>query len=282
MSKYLWGFLLVMITFWSCKSQMAIKPVKDSSNLTDTNYVYPLYEVTSNLEVTKADSSDLANYWREVVANYMHDDTIKHLSDKELIKLFSINYDDKLRINSGSVFYAPDKKFKILTITGESCGAYCNSFWNSKIITVKGKRTKEFDIRQVQQIFRLPDGKYLVLEVSGSRPASVYTVSTNSATIIGFEKDSIYRYPFEYTYPIYDNYKDSLKLTFSQEHYLFTEQYLKYDPKTKKLSYQYANNFSICCEIDSSYLFKGEFQYEKGEFKLLYEKKQTYVEPEQK
>lgn len=206
-------------------------------------------------------------------------------SNSKIGKLIFEAFGGKGGLLISGIHQSPDKYFKILTLNGESCGAYCNSFWESEIIFSNGIKINADSFTEIENIYLMPDGKYLVLQQEYSRPASVFTVSTSSAILLGFENNKINYFPFKYNYPKYNeisndsNYNPSGKLSLHQEHFINKEQWLKYDVQSKKLRYQYGTDLNYCCNIDSAYIYTGEFEYINGKFKHLKETKE-YIKTE--
>ncbi|WP_405225629.1 hypothetical protein [Dokdonia sp. Asnod1-B02] len=274
--------LLAIILLLGCKNQEG-KSEKfthtkaDSVKIKNTGFVdYPIEGVGSNAQLVHKDSLDLDLFWRKTAFSML--DTINMNLPNSKIKNLLFNSDDgKGILNTGGVYYAPDGLFKILVVGGELCGAYCTPFWKSELVFSNGKRIGNLDFRNIEHIYSMPDGNYLIVDKSFDRPASFYSVTTTSATLASFKEEEINYHTFNFTHPKYNEIKNntpSKKLSFSQEHFIDVEQYLTYNEDTKKLTYSYGTDFSYCCQIDSAYVFKGEFEYGNGGFTLLHEKKE--------
>ncbi|MEP5256098.1 MAG: hypothetical protein ABJQ39_13635 [Winogradskyella arenosi] len=251
---------------------------EDKNHKTDLFTDYPFKAIHSNINLSYQDSLELLQLWRKDAFTVL--DTINTaLSNLELQQLLSASTDGIKGISVGRVYASPDHKFKIFVGRGESCGAYCNPYWISKIVRTKGSPLYNLQFKDVETIALMPDGKYLVLESSFGRPASVYSETTKSATLIAFEGSDIDYQRFNYKYSKYgDIQSDSLynptgKLVLSQEHFITNKQDLTYHPKSQRLTYQYATDFSYCCQIDSVYAYKGAFEYKNGTFIHIKEQK---------
>jgi hypothetical protein len=252
----------------------------DSFKIKNTGFVeYPIEEIGSNSQLAYKDSLALLLFWRKTAFSML--DTINsNISNSKIETLFYDYYDGRSGLNGGGVYSSPDGLFKILVVRGESCGAYCNPFWESQLILSNRKKINNLSFKNIEKIYSIPDGKYLIIEESFGRPASVFTETTKSATLLSFKEGEINYHPFNFSYPKYNKikndkiYNPSGKLSFSQEHFIDAEQYLTYNKETKRLKYSYGTDFSYCCQIDSAYVFKGVLEYKNGGFTLLNEKKE--------
>lgn len=240
---------------------------------------YPLEKILSNFKLTEKDSLNLVTFWRKTAFNFI--DTLNgDLSNAKIREYLYDAFDGKGGLTKGSIYQSPDQYFKILIIEGESCGAYCNPFWESEIILSNGTTISADSFTEIENIYLMTDGKYLVIQQEYSRPASVFTFSTSSAILLGFEDNKIAYYPFKYNYSKYKDisndstYNPSGKLSLNQEHFINKEQWLKYDMKSKELRYQYGTDLNYCCNIDSAYLYTGKFKYINGEFRHTKETKE--------
>ncbi|RCW93499.1 hypothetical protein [Winogradskyella arenosi] len=282
--------VLILSLCFSCKKQpkseiQNLNPTPNSSQKDGKNHKtnlltnYPFKAIHSNIKPSYQDSLELLQLWRKDAFTVL--DTVNTaLSNLELQQLLLASTDGIKGISVGRVYASPDHKFKIFGGRGASCGAYCNPYWISKIVRAKGSPLYNLHFKDVETIALMPDGKYLVLESSFGRPASVYSETTKSATLIAFEGSDINYQRFNYKYPKYgDIQSDSLynptgKLVLSQEHFITNKPDLTYHPKSQRLTYQYATDFSYCCQIDSVYAYKGAFEYKNGTFIHVKEQKQ--------
>jgi hypothetical protein len=282
------AFIILALCF-SCKDEnkskieessvFEIHSNEDSLNSRNNEFVdYPINEIHSNFKTSYKDSLDLLRFWRKSAFSTL--DTIDaDFSNLKIKKLLSDYSDGDKGITVGRIYTSPDNLFKIVVGRGESCGAYCNPYWVSEIVFANGQIINDLNFKDIENIYLMPDGKYLIKEKSFGRPAAVYSETTTSATLISFESNKINYHRFDYNYPKYNEiqndsiYNPSGKLSLSQEHFIETAQYLTFNNSSKKLSYGYATDFSYCCQIDSVYAYTGEFEYKNGEFVHLTEQK---------
>ncbi|OYU83685.1 MAG: hypothetical protein CFE24_10175 [Flavobacterium sp. BFFFF2] len=208
------------------------------------------------------DSLLLVKYRNEVIRSQVSaEDSL--MTNKEI----EANWGNS-RLDQGEMKYAPDGSFKISTFVFESCGAYCNSEWYSWIhFKVNGKeRVKKADFYTVDTIYQLPEKRYLVVGSHGHRPAGVLTVQCVTPQLISFLGDSLTVHPIEY------KTQKTGKRSFAccQENGVDIEQepYVKYDAKTERLRYQYANNYAYSHNIDVDTIRQGQFVYSRGYFIL--------------
>ncbi|WP_179375551.1 hypothetical protein [Winogradskyella wichelsiae] len=282
--RYNWKIqiaFIILALFFSCKDQKESKNKELSvyeKSLNEAFIDYPFEEIHSNYKTSHKDSLDLLLFWRKTAFSTL--DTINtDFSNLKIKRLLSDYFDGDKGISAGRVYASPDSLFKVFVGRGESCGAYCNPYWVSEIVFANGQIINNLGFTDIENIYLMPDGKYLIKEKSFGRPAAVYSETTKSAILISFEGNKINYHQFDYKYPKYNeiqndsNFNPSRKLSLSQEHFIKTEQYLNYNNNSNKLSYSYATDFSYCCQIDSVYAYKGEFEYKNGEFIHLKEQK---------
>ena len=281
-------FILLTLVF-GCKDQHPSKiketfvfethSNEDFVKIKNSEFVdYPFDEIHSNFKTSHKDSLDLLRFWRKSAFSTL--DTINaDFSNLKIKKLLSDYSDGDKGISVARIYASPDNLFKIVVGRGESCGAYCNPYWVSQIVLANGHIIEKLGFKDLEHIYLMPDGKYLIKEKSFGRPAAVYSEKTKSATLISFKDNKINYHKIDYNYPKYNEilndsiYNPSGKLSLSQESFIETKHYLTYNKKSKKLSYSYATDFSFCCQIDSIYAYKGEFEYKNGEFIHLTEHK---------
>ena len=212
--------------------------------------------------ISMADSLLLVKYRTEVIRSQVSaEDSL--MSNEEI----EANWGNT-RLDQGEMKYAPDGSFKISTFVLESCGAYCNSEWYSWIhFKIKGKeQVKKADFYTVDSIYQLPEHRYLVVGSHGHRPAGVLTVQCITPQLISFTGDSLTVHPIEY------KTQKTAKRTFEicQENDVSTEQapFVKYDAKTQRLRYQYANNYAYSHDLDVDTIRHGQFVFSRGYFIL--------------
>ncbi|NRR91542.1 hypothetical protein HSX10_08190 [Winogradskyella undariae] len=257
--------------------------IKDSLEIKKGEFTdYPLEEIHSNYIMSHKDSLDLLLFWRKTAFSTLETEN-SNLSNSKIKSLLTNHFDGDRSILVASVYTSPDNLFKIFVGRGESCGAYCNPYWVSQIVLENGQIIEKLEFKDLEHIYLMPDGKYLIKEKSFGRPASVYSEKTKSATLISFKDNEINYHQIDYNYPKYNEilndsiYNPSGKLSLSQESFIETKHYLTYNKKSKTLSYSYATDFSFCCQVDSIYAYKGEFKYKNGQFIHLTEQKK-YIE----
>ena len=210
----------------------------------------------------QTDSVQLEAYTNAIKYSFFED--YDSLTPWEVDSLF---YEENQNILAQEVHYAPDSSFKIFTIEVEGCGAYCNSTWYSWLhYNLLGtEQSMEVNLSAIEAIHVLPDNKYLVIDRSWGRPASVLTVSCLGARLLSFSGDSLNFHPIAY--------RNQAQLDFCQENgtELDIGPYLTYDPATATLSYGYGNNFLYSQGIDIDTIRQGHFQYIAGNFVLQQE-----------
>jgi len=209
------------------------------------------------INISNTDSLILENYKFEIKKGYIEGSD--GMTKDEVDSIFSelpANFADS------KVAYSPDKSFKIFTIEVEECGAYCNSEWYSWIhFNLNSNETVvKVEFKTIDTIFKLPDNKYLIIDKSWDRPASVMTESCINANVISFSSNSLIIHPIKYQLSEY--------FGFCQENGVETETapYIKYNEDKKKLFYYYGNNYGYPNGPDIDTIRQGYFKYIKGQF----------------
>lgn len=88
---------------------------------------------------------------------------------------------DNTSVYEGKMYYAPDSRFKILTLEGEGCGAYCNTIYYSYIYYMHNGNLVEhpINVSSVTDIIKIKATEdtleYLIFDTSPARPRSVET-----------------------------------------------------------------------------------------------------------
>lgn len=237
----------------------------------------PLYFSVCFAEEPKpeSDSAILARHIREMkienaIEEFSDHSFNSHLSEEQLDSILKEN---GITIRGGKVFYAPDSSFKIFVVYGESCGAYCNPYnkswlhFNDSSHYVLNNAGFEGEL----EIVYLEDGKYLVIETGWARPASVYSIEYGVAKVVSLSGHNMIP-----AFVHKDELDDEYAMSHDQENFIESERYMRYDPKKQRLNYQYANDLSYCCGVDSAFVYKGYYQYEKGKF-IQKDEKKTYI-----
>jgi hypothetical protein len=210
----------------------------------------------------KADQDIIDNYIRKLNKELVYND-INYKDKNKQDVIDSLIEASRSKYNEGYVTYAPDNKFKVFVIKGEDCGAHCNCIYRA-YIHIKESKTKQAltdDFLLVDAIFKLNDGKYLILQKSSSCGGNVQ-YDYEQATIISIKDGKIIYHPFNYKNPIdgtnSNESKEDGSLSLFQ---LMTDTndntVLKFNPKTKLLAYKYRNEACI---------YSGYFKYEQGLF----------------
>ena len=215
--------------------------------------------IQTGVRLNKADSDSL------ILEKYKYELEKENLEDIDSVsneQLDSIFYERRMGFPASGVVYSPDNFFKIFTIELESCGAYCNSEWHSWMhFNLKGKeKIIKVNFAKIDSIYKLPDNKYLIVEKSWGRPASVYSVLCLGAQLISFSADSVIIHTIKY------NHHDSFG--FCQENGVQSEKepYINYNSDKKLLTYYYGKNYAYSNEIDTDTIREGQFRYIRGQF----------------
>jgi hypothetical protein len=250
-------FLFTVILSVGCR-------VKDYSPTHSTQPYDTLKINKSTLVNANLDSLLLEKYFYEIKKSYVPD---ADSMPPEVVD--SIFHDNRLNIIDGKITYSPDSSFKIFVVETESCGAYCNSEWYSWIHFNLNKSetiiNADFDnsdnnFTTIENIYTLPDNKYLIIQRSYGRPASVLTVSCIQTKLISFSEDSMIIHPIKYG-------KEN-SFGFCQENLvdLGDKPYIIYDDEKKILVYHYGNNYAYPNGYDVDSIRLGQFKYYNGQF----------------
>jgi hypothetical protein len=177
-------------------------------------------------------------------------------------------------IYDGKVYYSSDTFFKIFVIEGEGCGANCGTFWVSylHLKNASGRIFPDLDIKPISEIVIMPDGKYLIFQETSERCGPTYC-STQTATLISFDHDSLITHPWYYKDPRYENTDEpepKESFTIWQEGFIDEPIEMYYDKKSKRLTYRYSILDPNLEEAEEGFykamLYEGYFVYEKGAF----------------
>lgn len=213
-----------------------------------------------------SDSILLKKYENQIIGSYIDVDEPELLSEEKLNELL---WENRTGIAESKVTYAPDNSFKIFTLEVHGCGAYCNPSYYSWIhYNLKEKEIiRKIDFETIDTIYKLPDNKYLIIDSSWARPASVMTVGCVGANLISFSSDSLVMHSFQY--PEKYRYNEGA-FGFCQENGVEDEEtpYVNYDKDKKTLNYKYGNNYAYSYGVDIDTIRTGYFKYKEGEFIL--------------
>jgi hypothetical protein len=165
----------------------------------------------------------------------------KVYTDEVIDSILSIN---RMGFGGGKVHYAPDSAFKIYIIDGNGGGPYGNEIYESYLHLKNGKRLDlDDDFGPVTGIYKTGPFTYLVIQHYWSRSASSHSEAYYTLTQLSVEKDSIQYHAIICTdkWPIYYSYNNDKNFTiYTYHNYENAENtYMRYDPKTNKLSYSF-------------------------------------------
>lgn len=209
------------------------------------------------------DSTILSNYSYDLIRYYEEDSTATKV---QLDSLWQLEYAQKTGFANSAVWYAPDKKFKIFVIELEGCGAYCNSEWYSWIHYLNGKKEviRKAGFHVIDTIVKLAKNEYLIIDQYSARPASVMTVSCQSARWFRLS-DTLVEKKIQYRGLDYFSYCQQNEVMLENE----SPPYVKYEKGF--LKYYYGNNYAYSHDKDIDTIRQGQFKYRKGQFVLTHE-----------
>lgn len=213
--------------------------------------------------LSAADAVILKKYKYDLIRNYEEDTSA---TEAQLDSLWSEEAHYKLRFVNSEVRYAPDRKFKIFTIEAESCGGYCNSEWFSWIHYLDGQKetVKEANFKSIDTIVKLRKNQYLIIDKYHARPASVLTVSCQSARWFTLS-DTLVEHKINYRGQDHFDYCQQFGVALENE----MPPYVRYEKGL--LKYYYGNNYGYSHDRDIDTIRKGQFKYHKGKFALEHE-----------
>lgn len=258
----LWQFALLFIfwvpAYWQCKT----------------------VQVTEQSEPIDTDLTEYHDYYLEVMRSYCVESDTFFPSEEYMDSLLRI---ENTSIFKGGLFWAPDSAFKIMVVEGEGCGAYCNPFWESRLITATGLQVNTLNFTQIDTIHQVSHDAYLVIQSHFGRPAGFFTVTGKSAIMLRLNKDSVNQIPIPYNHPKWGSNMDESyetgRFSFDQEHFLDYPLDLSYDGKYRTIRFKYATDFEYCCGIDSAWSYEGEFKFKSDTFRLWTHIRSLYDRP---
>jgi hypothetical protein len=163
----------------------------------------------------------------------------------------------------GTVHYAPDSAFKIYIIARKDGSAYDNSIYHSYLHFKNGKRLDLGDyLEPVTGIYKTGPFSYFAIQHVYTRSGVIQSIETYTLTQFSVDKDSIQYMSIKCPdkQPLYysDNFAISTLYSFAND----GDSYMRYDPKTKRLSYRFIVGHE---EAESYYqqllpLFKNDTQ----------------------
>lgn len=214
--------------------------------------------IEGKIDYNKTDDNILSQYVRLTKELYINAQKISELSNQEIDSIMDEQNGLSIKVFGEDITYSPDSVLKFFTITEEGCGAYCN---DDQTTWIHYKTNKDkIVIRRVgighpKNIFKIENGKYLIIGISSGRPASVLTVYCNGAYLIALNDKSI---------------KIQNVFSFCQENGVFLdneqEPYIKYNEMEKKLYYLFGNNYAYSQGINVDTIRQGTFNYTNGKF----------------
>jgi len=181
----------------------------------------------------------------------------------------SVLHEYRTSYDDGHVTYAPDKKFKIFVLEGESCGAHCSNFYSAFIhLNNTISAIYKIDFLPVTHVYKLKDNKYLVLQKAVIGGGNIFD-NCMQATLIAVKGNTVMRYPIRYP-KAKDTKSGSLYLWQSNR---FDESSsntpdLTFNQKTKKLTYKFirAEDSVVSDNSVNVYAYSGYFSYKNGAF----------------
>lgn len=136
--------------------------------------------VAQDFEITTYLKSNYGNISDSIIAEQVLDSMIQRNGEFGSLNLYFCK-----------VYHAPDSNFVIFQIEGESCGAYCNPFFevyyglfNSKIEQYEFYENEISLAYQIEKIIKIADANYLVLGTGYGRSRSVESVWGENATLL--------------------------------------------------------------------------------------------------
>jgi hypothetical protein len=215
--------LLLLILFFTCHSYGQQLSTEDSLQILQ-------YEKQLNLnlvhEILSAEEAD------EILGT-------DKVNTAEIID--SILHENRMGYGGGTVHYAPDSAFKIYIIEGNGGGAYGNSMYESFLHFKNGKHLDlEDDFDPVTGIYKTGPATYIVIQHYFSRSAAVHTEEYYTLTQFSVDKESIQYMSIKCTdkWPL--DYSDNNFTIYTLNFYANSgETYMRYDPKTKRLTYRF-------------------------------------------
>lgn len=177
---------------------------------------------------------------------------------------------------SGEFFYSPDHYFKILVLSGEGCGAYCNPMYESIVFFRKDGKLfhQSLHYTPVTKIYLLNNSavnrEYLILAETWCRPRGIesgeeksfyHFLLTDSLIEVPLQYASATNYYHKNCFSVYTGVMCSDYLMNKKINSDFPQ--LTYDEKKKTINYDYYEYYD---GIDSCFERRGVFKYVKGNF----------------
>jgi hypothetical protein len=200
-------------------------------------------------QLSTEDSLQIGQYAKQLNLHMVHDILGENEADEipgadstytdEIID--SILRENRVGFGGGTVHYAPNSAFKIYIIEGSSGGAYGNSVYESFLHFKNGNHLDlEDDFDPVRGIYKTGPSTYIVIQNYGYRSAAVHTEEYYTLTQFSIDNDAIQYLSIKGTdkWPLFDIDKDFTIFTINF-YANAGKTYMRYDPKTKRLSYRF-------------------------------------------
>lgn len=192
-------------------------------------------------QLSEEDSMQILQYAkqlnRQLVKETSEEDTTAYTD--EIIDSILSSY--RMGFGGGKVHYAPDSAFKIYIINGSGGGAYGNEIYESYLHFKNGKCLQlDDDFDPVTGIYKTGAFTYIAIQHYWSRSASWHSEVYYTLTQFSVEKDSIQYHTIQCTnkWPLDHSYNDKDLTIYTYQNYENAENtYMRYNPKTNKLSY---------------------------------------------
>jgi hypothetical protein len=204
-------------------------------------------------------------------------------SDSVLVKYYldslnkSIEPGDQTSYSQGKFYYSPENYFKVLVISGQSCGMYCNPEYFSRVFYEKANRLiiAPVYLSNIESIYELenknPHSKeFLLIDETWCRPRSVEGGNEMSFTHLRFDDtvsvvqirmlEEEQGQQIVFSFAVYSGSSCEKEQI---EKKVKDAPVLNYDPKTKMISYmyfEYLENDGTCRQVT------GTFKYTDGKF----------------
>jgi hypothetical protein len=261
--------VLISLFFFACSGNfkpktdiVEVDPIK--VEIIDTAIVDDVGIMTDVGEFSPFDDSLRLHFWRQILCFYLEQDFNSGISNDALDREFIEEMGGELM--EGEIMYAPDSSFAIFNYEGESCGAYCNPFWESYVYSYRSNSVIPTDIEfsAIDDIYLLDDGRYLIREYSYGRPASVYSVECGLVRLISFQDGSIIEH---------EVYQGDKTFGYCQETGVDIDDgpYVYYQAESKTIQYYYGQNYLFEWNEDVDTIRKGALKLENGVFVLDHE-----------
>jgi hypothetical protein len=187
--------------------------------------------------------------------------------------LDSLLHEMNSSISASGFTTSPDDRFTIYVAEMESCGAYCNSEWVSRLV-MKSRKNKPYNpvaFEPVYSIDLLPDGSYLVITNYGARPAGWYTTSSFAAYVIRMEGEDWVQVPaFESELPYSETTDEdggrALQLQQEQEFFIGTEQTMTYDEASRQIIYRFGFATDLNGDSQKALELEGYYKFVDDHF----------------